>query len=380
MSIPLRFLLPFIALLATAGLAAQSRAGSVYLDGGANFFAQRAKGSLNDAHIIRSQALLGSYLRSTTLRSGYFLTHRLLVGARAEYQHFYLSKHLIARDNPSLHVQPFLRYYFADLGRQGKISLFGQVGVGTFTFDEESLFEKDFHLGLGAEAGLVPGVVGTVAVNYYHINSGRNAISLNFGLNLLTGQLAHAGGSTPLARGTWVTNGQIGRVLIGVGDQPLFGKHQLSLQLRPSLGYVLLPGLLLEVAADWQRQVLSPYYHRSIDYLGQYPFDRRTLRVRMRYYPLRRGRRLFPFLSIGAGGEQLRHNGVHGGPVTLRYSTPNIGAGTGASYFISDRVALDLSTMYRRELISESERNIGYRMELPKERFTGEIGLRYFLQ
>ncbi len=342
--------------------------------------AQRAEGSLDDAHILRSRALLGSYLRGTTHRSGYFLTHRLLIGARAEYLHFYLNNGLNARDNPSLQVQPFLRYYFLDLGRQEKISLFGEVGVGTFTLDEGPLFEKDAHLGLGAEAGLAPGVVGTVAVSYYHMKSGRNAVSLNFGLNLLTGQLARAGSSTPLGRGTWVTDGQVGRVLIGVGDQSAFAGHQLSLQLRPRLGYVFLPGLLLEVAADWQRQVSNPGYDRNIDYLGQYPFDRRTLSVQMRYYPLRQGRRLFPFLSIGAGGEQLRHNGVYGGPVSLRYSAPNIGAGTGASYFISDQVALDLSTTYRRELISEPERIIRYGTELPKERFTGEIGLRYFLQ
>ncbi len=163
-------------------------------------------------------------------------------------------------------------------------------------------------------------------------------------------------------------------------DKSAFVADQLALHLSPRLGYVFLPGLLLEVGADWQRQVTNPYSKSDIEYLGGYPFDRRTLNVQMRYYPLRQGRRLLPFLSINTGAEWLRHNGVYGGPLYLSYSTPHIGAGTGASYFIADRIALDLSGTYRRELLSERERTAEYRTELPKQRFTGEVGLRYFLR
>ncbi len=380
MSVLLRCLPVFLSFLVAASLTAQDRAGSVYLDGGTNFFAQRAEGSLPDAHILRSRALLGSYLRGASHRSGYFLTNRLLAGARVEYLQFWFDRDVNLRDNSSLRAQPFLRYYFLDLGRQQKFLLFGEAGLGTFTPDGGPLFEKDWHVGLGAEARLGEGVLGTVAVNYHDIESGRNAVSLNVGLNILTGQLARTGSSTPLQRGTWLTNGQVGRVVIGVGKQSAFVADQLALHLSPRLGYVFLPGLLLEVGADWQRQVTNPYSKSDIEYLGGYPFDRRTLNVQMRYYPLRQGRRLLPFLSINAGAEWLRHNGVYGGPLYLSYSTPHIGAGTGASYFIADRIALDLSGTYRRELLSERERTAEYRTELPKQRFTGEVGLRYFLR
>ncbi len=72
MSVLLRCLPVFLAFLVNTSLVAQGRAGSVYLDGGTNFFAQRAEGSLPDAHILRSRALLSSYLEGLVTEADTF--------------------------------------------------------------------------------------------------------------------------------------------------------------------------------------------------------------------------------------------------------------------------------------------------------------------
>lgn len=367
-----------VGLLLTTVLAAQDRQGSVYLGGGTSLLTQRVERDVFDAHILPGRALLDSYTRGGTYRSGYFLTHRLLLGAQLRYADPAMTPPATASYRQQLQIEPFLRYYFLDLGQRRPVSVFGELGFATFAFGGGPRYETDFHLGLGAETEVAPGIVGTVNLNYNANASGLNLTDLNIGLNVLTGQLAGAGVAASLTPGTWVTNGQLGRVAYGRMVRGDYTDSRLQLDLRPRIGYAVAPGLVVEVGGDWERYLPRVETSTGSYLAGYYPYDRRAVSLQARYYPLQRGR-LLPFVSAVAGGEWLKNTGVYGGPLFRSYEALHLGGGLGAAYFLSTHLAVDLSVDYRHEYAEGLNWFNGPESELPHTRLVGELGLRYYL-
>ena len=332
-----------------------------------------------DADIQRSQTLLGSYLNGTAYRSGYFLSERFLVGTRIEYQQVWLNHPRLPEPNGYLGLQPFLRYYLFDLGSNRSTSIFGEAGFGTITFGEAQRFRQDAHVALGVETRLADGMSAITTFQYHRQAAGRNALSLSLGTNLQTGLLAASAGTAFFRKGTWTTNGQLGRVLVAVGKSTPFTDDRLSLHLRPTVGYVIRSGWLVEVESEWQREVTTPYTDWNIEFYDSYSYDRRAVQARLRYYPYQGPRRLFPFAMIGAGAEWLRNPGVYGDPLFTTYRAPHVGAGGGVTYLLASRVAADLTLMYRRELVDQPEEQAWHRSIFPEYRVTGSLGLKYVI-
>jgi hypothetical protein len=360
--------------LLTLKLSAQDRKGSFYLGGGTNFTLQRSSGTAHpDAHILRNPTVVEGFERGNSYRSGYFLGQRVLVGAELDYfgYRYTLSDETTHRAN--LAVRPFLRYYFTEPGR---VTLFAEVGYGVFTTQEPRYPNQtgNYRLSVGVEILLSPGVLATGHLSHHIAAGGMNFTAFQLGINYLTRGFGEATASPPLSRGTWLTNGQIGTIAYGRKNTEWNKKRALTVDLGLRVGYVFLPGLLIEVVADWQRQTFAGYARTGFKWEGPYPYDYRSAGVQLRYYPLRRGR-LLPFVSVGGMSGWSAYTSIYGpfdGDLYLRHSTSQLGVGQGVSYFLSDRVSADLSLTYRHELQDQGG-------DRAKERVGLEAGLGWYL-
>ena len=325
--------------LLTLSLFAQERRGNFYLSG--NTQASYRDVSGGGELLERSEGFRGQ-----SFRSGYFVTNRLLVGTSVDY-----TDHGVRGSDPfaqttGLKLQPFVRYYFLDLGAK-PIALFGELGFGTFGEG----YETDFHLGLGAELPIAPGVLATAGLNYNANASGINFTNLNLGLNVLTGQLGDSPTTPTLAAGTFTMVGQVGNVAYGRNTTGGLSEAEWRINLTPRVGYFVADGLLLEGRVDYR---LNDYTSEKpgASFFGQgYRSSQLEAGVNARYYPLRRGT-LAPFAELGLGYVSLSDELQEFRQQQTGLYTWQVGGGV--SYFLSSHVAVDLAGSYGRG-VSEIE-------------------------
>ncbi|WP_116127682.1 outer membrane protein [Lewinella sp. IMCC34183] len=373
----MRPLLLAASLLLALTLSAQERRGSVYLSGGSS----AAYGTATDKQ-IRSAYLPYNLLsrlegiRVNSFRTGYFLTNRLLLGTRADFNYVSGDASLYPSDYTELSFRPFVRYYVRDGGADGT-SVFGEAGFGTLGLGEADFFTKDYHLGVGAERFLASGILAMASLNYNVNAELRDYASLRFGLNVLTGQLARATADAPLAAGTLTAAGQLLEVGYGITRDGGNRINTLMIDLSPRLGYFPLDGLLLEtglvysllqVNRDYSQQQLNMDYRRTD----------LELRLQARYYLLQQGR-LLPY--VGAGISYVRiDQGLNrlDDPLVQHIEALPWQLSAGVSYFLSPRLAIDLEAEYERGL-AESGPTPAFSYSEAQRRIGVAAGLRFFL-
>ena len=330
-----KFILLTFCLSLTLSLSAQERRGNWYLSGAT----QLEYDNLKSGDDIFSRQFEG--VRFSAFRSGYFLTNRLLVGTRTEYASVYNDPNFSGKGQNSLSFQPFVRYYFIDAGA-GPTSFFGELGFGTIGFGEGYGFETDFHLGLGAERMLAPGVLATANLNYNANADGINYTNLVVGLNVLSGQLAGVGRTASVGAGTVSTAGQLVNASYGRNSSGGLTDADLQINMSPRAGYFVLDGLLVEAALDVNFTNFTTSRTVGITSFT----DLRTYNLRAglqaRYYVLQRGR-LLPFVQAGIGYVRSRQEiGRVGGNSEFTVHSSSWKLGAGASYFLSSQLAIDL--------------------------------------
>ncbi len=368
-----------LCLLVTLSLSAQDRRGNFYLSGNTEFEYSKL-GSERVNYWTYPTNLFQRFegARFTSFRSGYFLTNRLLVGTRVDYVNAASDPNYQYNEEGALTVKPFLRYYFLDL-HSAPLSFFGELGFATFGFGNATRYETDFHLGLGAELVLAPGVLGTANLNYDANADGVNYTNLTVGLNVLTGQLQGNAVTASLGRGTFSTTGRFGSIAYGRNQSGNNLDSDFRLTLTPRVGYFVLDGLMVEAAVEYT------YNHYDFDRAFNRPFNASAsitdfeAGVRARYYFLQRGR-LLPFASAGIGYFRYRQeaNGARG-DLNLAAKSFVWQAGAGVSYFLSPQLALDLTAEYNEgdaRLTNDSSVLGG---GVSERQLRGSAGLRFFL-
>lgn len=363
----------FLVLLFALNLTAQERGGSIYLSGPTGATYQSVTDGGSEASSPFSRANNDSGLTLRTYRAGYFVTNRLLVGTRVFYSSFAAEPEFTFGSSDELILRPFARYYFLQSDAR-PFSVFGELGFGAFTVGRGRGMETDFHLGLGAELSLAPGVLGTANLNYTSNATDLNITDLTVGLSVLTGQLSH-GESGSLRVGTLMTSGQLGRAWFGRMDRQGGIDSRLNFNLSPQVGYFVRDRLVIEaavnVAHEDSRSEISTFRSFPTGAYTDWSFDLGT-----RYY-VYRANRLKPFASAGLGYRGVNESSPQFGSVERSFRSVFYRAGAGASYFLSDKLAIDLAANYQVENPKHTDgRFVG---DLPRNRVRVEAGLRFVL-
>ena len=370
-------------LLLTFALAAQTRKGNFYVAGGTTAsyqFTNKPSTTGGDGlSLNRPDDLTG--FQATSFRSGYFLTNRLLVGTRVDYLNAAADQGYLFPESNRLSLKPFARYYILERGSAERpLAVFGELGFGTFAVGRGDNYETDFHLGAGAELGLTAGVLGTANLNYNANAYGLNYTNLNVGLNVLTGQLSAPTATTRLRAGTITTNGQWLHLAYGRMERGEQQHTALHLNLTPRLGYFVLDNLLIESSlnldyVDLQDRIGSD---RIIpDGVGRGTDLRVDLSAR--YYALQLGH-LLPFVGAGIGYRNLdQEDVIVNGFIDRTLRSRHWRADVGASYMLSNALALDLSGSYLREHAGRADGGPGIFDLQDRATWRTEVGLRFFL-
>ena len=366
-----KLLLLTLCLVLTLSLSAQERKGNWYLSGNT----QLAYNSTKSGDDTFSQQTEG--VGFSSFRSGYFITNRLLLGTRTEYASRSNDPNQFGGARNSLVFQPFVRYYFLDAGAK-PISFFGELGFGTIGFGEGYGFETDFHLGLGAERALAPGVLATANLNYDANADGINYTNLVIGLNVLSGQLAGIGRTASVEAGTFSAAGQLLNAAYGRNSSGGLTDADLRINVSPQVGYFLLDGLLVEAAVDFTYSDVSSERNLGFSPLTNFRLYDLRAGVQARYYVLQRGR-LLPFVSAGIGYTRLQQETEQQGSSQVEIYRPFWKLGAGASYFLSPQLAIDLTASYDRGAMRfrSGGRQLG--VDLPERGLNVAASLRFFL-
>ncbi|MBB4078002.1 opacity protein-like surface antigen [Lewinella aquimaris] len=368
----------FALLLLTLTLAAQDREGNVYLSG--NTGLEYSKLGSKDASIYGYPTnLLQRFagIRAHSFRSGYFLSNRFLLGARVDYINPTADPTYRYDYEGALRVKPFLRYYFLD-HKSAPLSFFGELGFSTLGLGNATRFETDFHLGLGAELVVGPGVLGTANLNYDANADGVNYTNLVVGLNALTGQLQGAPTVASVRKGTFSSHGPYGRIAYGRNQSGINLTANFSLALTPRIGYFLLDGLMVEAAIDLLHNQYRVERDRANFNQGDLSLTDTELGVLLHYYPLRQGK-VLPYVNAGWGYLELRQKveGING-RFDETVSSPVWQAGVGALYFLSSQLALDLALNYNTGNASFKD-GTPFVDGIQQRQFRGAVGLRFYL-
>ena len=281
-----------------------------------------------------------------SLRTGYFLLDRLLIGARLDYFRR-VDPSSSSNDFGFLLLQPFARYYVtADPDR--RVNFFGELGFGTVGIGDADGFETDFHLGTGAEIRLRPGILGTANLNYNANASGLNFTTLDLGLNVLTGQLAGTSLPAQLAAGTLTVNGNLGNLAYGRMQRGEAVDSDLAMRFTPSVGFFVARGVVLELGTDLVVRRQKDQIGRGPASFRELSFSGVDLNFDARYYPLARGR-LLPYLTAGIEQRFQRRTFTEQGRSFNQDDTSGAWrAGGGLSYFFSPHLALDAAVRYEQ--------------------------------
>jgi opacity protein-like surface antigen len=370
----------------TFTLTAQDRRGSWLIDGGSNM-------SFSDTRIEELMLAGGGgipvprptsdhqLLSASSHHTGYFLTDRFLVGSRIFYSKFTIeSDNFLSDEEGRLTLRPFLRYYLLQPA-SGKFRAFGELGFGTIGAGRGENWETDFHLGIGAERVLAPDVLASANLNYEAMASGMNFTTLTLGLHTLTGQLTAARNANPMRAGSFATDAQWLNASYGRMKRGEDVQSDLTFNLTPSLGYFITRGLMAEVGLNMayaRRRDDSPFLP-NFTTISNSTFA--AVRAGGRYYPLRVGR-LAPFVMGQVQTRWFQQSVTSQSSSSSESGETSFGwlAGAGANYFLSDRIALDLTVTYGRER-SELELDfVDFELEPTRERqVRATLGMRFFL-
>ncbi|CAH0999572.1 hypothetical protein LEM8419_00872 [Neolewinella maritima] len=374
----MKHLILLICLLISIGLCGQTRKGNWYLSGNTAVAGQHVTGTQTSVYSPTAELYGRSNLSATSFRSGYFLSNRLLVGTRLDYLRTIARDYYVTNESNRLSLKPFVRYYILDGSSRRSLAVFGELGFGTISFGAGDRYETDFHLGLGAELPLAPGILGTANLNYDANAWGINFTNLTLGLNVLTGQLQDSPATAPLRRGTFTTSGRLGSVAYGRNKSGDDVAAELQVRLSPQLGYFILDGLLLEAAVTFDYRTYRSDSRYRFHYAAAFDSYALDAGLTARYYVLQRGR-LLPYAEVGLSYLQQRN---HTGMRAVLVDGPKLRAlpwraGAGLSYILSPQLALDLSGVYQRgttKRLRDSWTN-----NQPQRRLQGTVGLRFFL-
>ncbi len=284
-----------------------------------------------------------------SLPVGVFAFDRLLVGASITSSYNWSGETFFDGDNSShqYRVNPFVRYYVL-AGEERKWNLFTELGFGTFGGGDLPSFETDFHLGAGVDVPLFPGVVATGRLAYNANADGLNFTTLRIGGNLLLGQLGSLT-ENPLAKGTWTTQGQLASASFGHMRRGGEDWVNYGYQFNPAVGYFLMDGLSISSVSSLslsgsQNDISSNLTSR----MNNFRFHRLQTELAVRYYPWQTGK-LLPFAELSVGYRSSDYSFPEGGVQDQRQTSTVLGAAAGASYFLSENVALEVSAAYQRD-------------------------------
>ena len=345
----------YLALLFTGGFAlAQSpyTRGTVYLDGASALSVGNYKYIQPENTWSIPPVPQWNNAGVSTGAVGIFAFDRLMVGASLNYEYLWYGEHFLDRsrgDDQQYRINPFVRYYLL-AGSERKLNLFAEFGFGTWRSGMPSSFDRDFHLGAGADVPLWPGVVATAQLSYSAGADGFGHTALTVGGNLLPGQLGTLT-SAPMTRGSWTTRAKVASVSVGRNHSDNGGWFSGSYALSPSVGYFLLDGLVLSSHSTFNLDVVrnSVLSSTAQGFDGDFETIDFSTELEVRYHPWRKGR-LLPFGTLALGyayDEMITLSGTSVEKQPLHTTVWHVGAGV--SYFLGQHVALEVSANYARE-------------------------------
>ncbi|PPK88707.1 outer membrane protein with beta-barrel domain [Neolewinella xylanilytica] len=345
-------LLGFLLLTEVCFAQVQYRQGTVYVDGASSL-------TLSNNKYLQPENTWSDPPRPEFNRLGIapgqvgvFAFDRLLVGAYANYGYGWYGDHFFdgsRGDYHSYRVNPFLRYYIL-AGSERNWNLFAELGFGTWSSNLSSGFETDFHVGVGVDVPLWPGVVGTAKLDYNAYAEGLNYTTFGIRGNLLLGQLGTRM-QQPMAKGSWMTksdlvSASIGHMRRGDNDWVNYGYS-----FHPTVGYFVVDGLLLSGLASVsysrnQNDIQPTSIFGTNANLRHVSLD---TELEARYYPWRNGKFLpYAALALGYSSREFE-SGQPDTDVINDESSTQWRAAAGLSYFLGQNVALEVSAAYQRQ-------------------------------
>ena len=338
-------------LFVALNLGAQSDRRGLYLDGG-NPLLRYASSNLPRVGANAPSADFDSRLDELSAQVvpvGYFISRRVMVGARlayhqGDYRYLHTGYQFPESENTAT-IRPFLRYYPLR-ARDRKWDAFAELGFGRLGLKGNSGWETDFHLAAGVERRLAPGVLATARLSYNAFATDLNYTVLEIGPRILPSALGAVSDSAPLRAGTLFSRGQLLRGSFGHMDRQGRDWTDFNLRLTPSGGYFVIDGLA--VTADFDLEIRGSSNEIRSDFFGGaeesngYSVEGA---VGLAYFPLRAGR-LLPHLAASYGYYAAKLDGPGSDFTPSEAKGPLARLGIGATYFLSDAVALEGSASY----------------------------------
>lgn len=370
--------------LASVSLCGQSARRGLYLDGNAP--------ALQYDHV--KAPYFGAYLpfareggtierwKSSLSPVGYFVSSRLLIGVRFDYQHAtqllpYSEVRTLEADSRSA-IRPFVRYYLGDGSRNWDV--YGELGFGRIGLKGYTGVETDFHLAAGTEVRLGGGLLANARLAYNAYASDLNYTTLDIGQRVLVRELG--GGIEPrLRRGAVYLSGKVFGGSVGHMRRQGADWLQYSFVVRPTVGYFLLDGLALMAELNWRVEGdydhVRPYWQSrhsgngvETEFLGL---------LGVRYYPLG-GSRLQPFTEANIGHYRYESDPEHPDAFVQTARGTAYRGGVGVAYFLSDRVSFEVLARYRtqREAVELNPwwSRVG---QVTNKGFSGQLGFAFQL-
>ena len=306
--------------------------------------------------------------RAQSSHVGYFISHRLLLGADV----YVGTKMTDGWDQSNYFLSPFVRYYATDRPEKG-LNLFAQLGFGTVgEYGSGSRFETNFHLGVGLEKRLTENVAASALLRYNARATGLNYTELALRINAFLGGQQPPSSRPLLAKNSLLLNPAVGS--IRTGHRGRDNTLNVIADLNFSGGYFLTDQLLLEAglalfANDFTSEGFSTLSgpRSSVDIHND-------LHLGVRYLPFIPSR-LRPYL-LGRGSYSI-HNRTQTFVTTTftneefftSTSEVHLQVGAGALYPLSGQLVLDAELGYAAPLTSNATRRlhaqIGLKVVLP---------------
>ena len=281
---------------------------------------------------------------------GFFISPRLLIGARFDYRHIthtFPRRETWRSDETYSAIRPFLRYYLGDGSRIWDV--YGELGFGRIGLKGYTGVETDFHLAAGTEVRLGGGLLANARLAYNAYASDLNYTTLDIGQRVLVRELG--GGIEPrLRRGAVYLSGKVFGGSVGHMRRLGADWLQYSFAVRPTVGYFLLDGLALMAELNWRVEGdydhVRPYWRSR--YSGNGVETEFLGLLGVRYYPLG-GSRLQPFTEANLGHYRYESDPEHPDAFVQTARGTAYRGGVGVAYFLSDRVSFEVLARYRTQ-------------------------------
>ena len=282
---------------------------------------------------------------------GFFISPRLLIGARFDYRHIthtFPRRETWRSDETYSAIRPFLRYYLGDGSRIWDV--YGELGFGRIGLKGYTGVETDFHLAAGTEVRLGGGLLASARLAYNAYASDLNYTTLDIGQRILIHELGGLNMEPRLRKGAVFLSGKVLGANVGHMRRQDKDWLEYDLEIMPTAGYFLRDGLAVMAEINWL--VEGVYDHVKPEWRSRYAGNGVETEflglLGFRYYPLRLSR-IQAFAEANIGHYRYESDPEHPLAEVATVRGTAYRGGLGLAYFLSSRVSLELSGRYLKQ-------------------------------